>query len=81
MSRRSESCREDVIGRANVEDTPERLAYYEELGRHDAAALWTVANRIEPWEPVSASVEDGVPGEVASRGSPDPLSNPFFEED
>ena len=47
--------REDVAGRANVEDTPELRAYYGELGRLDAGALWTVANTIEPWEPVSRS--------------------------
>jgi gentisate 1,2-dioxygenase len=48
--------REDVIGRANVEDTDELLAYYKELEQHDAAALWTVANKIEPWQPQSVSV-------------------------
>ena len=48
--------REDVVGRANVEDTPELLAYYDELDRHKAGALWTVANKIEPWQPQSSSV-------------------------
>ena len=48
--------REDVVGRANVEDTPELTAYYRELEKYDAAALWTVANKIEPWQPQSASV-------------------------
>ena len=48
--------REDVVGRANVEDTPELTAYYRDLEKYDAAALWTVANKIEPWEPQSASV-------------------------
>ena len=56
MGRKHENYREDVPGRANVADTPERLAYYDELDRLDAGALWTVANRIEPWEPVSQSV-------------------------
>jgi len=51
-----ENYREDVAGRANVEDTPELAAYYDELERFDTAALWTVANKIEPWEPKSASV-------------------------
>ncbi|GIX12885.1 MAG: gentisate 1,2-dioxygenase [Paracoccaceae bacterium] len=51
-----ENWREDVAGRANVEDTPELLAYYDSLRGFHAAALWTVANRIEPWEPQSASV-------------------------
>ena len=37
MSRKPENHREDVIGRANVEDTPELLAYYEELDRHHAS--------------------------------------------
>ena len=48
--------REDVVGRANVEDTPELRAYYQELERFDTAALWTVANKIEPWQPQSQSV-------------------------
>jgi len=48
--------REDVVGRANVEDTPELLAYYDELDKHHTAALWTVANKIEPWQPQSSSV-------------------------
>jgi gentisate 1,2-dioxygenase len=48
--------REDIPGRANVEDTPELAAYYGELERLDAGALWTVANTIEPWEPKSGSV-------------------------
>jgi gentisate 1,2-dioxygenase len=47
--------REDVVGRANVADTPALIAYYQELRKLGSAALWTVANRIEPWEPVSAS--------------------------
>ncbi len=47
--------RENVAGRANVEDTPELEAYYAELDTLDAGALWTVANTIEPWEPVSQS--------------------------
>ncbi|PWE34388.1 NADPH dehydrogenase [Maritimibacter sp. 55A14] len=53
---RHDRYREDVPGRANVEDTPELLAYYDELERHGAGALWTVANKIEPWEPQSSSV-------------------------
>jgi gentisate 1,2-dioxygenase len=48
--------REDVIGRANVEETPELENYYKELERFEAAALWTVANKIEPWQPQSQSV-------------------------
>jgi len=48
--------REDVVGRANVEDTPELLAYYAELEKHETGALWTVANKIEPWQPKSSSV-------------------------
>ena len=51
-----ENHREDVAGRANVEDTPELLAYYDELQGLDAGALWTVANKIEPWQPKSSSV-------------------------
>ena len=48
--------REDVIGRANVADTPELEAYYDRLGAQDSYALWTVANSIEPWEPKPPSV-------------------------
>ncbi len=33
MSKPRENHREDVIGRANVEDTPELLAYYDELDK------------------------------------------------
>lgn len=56
MSSDRENYREDVAGRANVEDTPELLAYYDELEALEAGALWTVANKIEPWEPLSSSV-------------------------
>src|SRR4026208_2153207 len=47
--------REDVIGRANVEDTPELAAYYDQLGAQESYALWTVANSIEPWQPQPTS--------------------------
>src|SRR2546423_15684739 len=43
--------RENVAVRAIVEDSPEHDAYYAELERHAAGALWTVANEIEPWYP------------------------------
>lgn len=48
--------REDIAGRANVEDTPELVAYYRRLEALGTGALWTVANKIEPWEPVSTSI-------------------------
>jgi gentisate 1,2-dioxygenase len=47
--------REERIGRANVADTPELVAYYQRLKTLGAGALWTVANKIEPWEPASTS--------------------------
>ena len=47
--------REAVAGRANVEDTKELLSYYADLEKLEAGALWTVANKIEPWFPQSAS--------------------------
>lgn len=57
MATRSyDSYREEVIGRANVTDTPERVAYYQALEKLGAGALWNVANKIEPWEPVTDSV-------------------------
>ncbi|WP_417613265.1 cupin domain-containing protein [Parasphingorhabdus sp.] len=48
--------REEMAGRANVTDTPDRVAYYKRLSELGTGALWTVANKIEPWEPVSTSV-------------------------
>lgn len=48
--------REEMIGRANVGDTAELVDFYRDLESQHAGALWTVANKIEPWEPVSASV-------------------------
>ncbi len=48
--------REQVAGRADVADSPELLAYYADLERLKTGALWTVANKIEPWQPQSASV-------------------------
>lgn len=48
--------RESVAGRADVEDTPELVSYYKELESLNTAALWTVANKIEPWQPKSESV-------------------------
>jgi gentisate 1,2-dioxygenase len=48
--------REDVIGRANVEESPELKRYYGDLARQESYALWTVANAIEPWEPKPQSV-------------------------
>lgn len=53
---RYEQHREDTAGRANVADTPDLLAYYERLADLGAGALWTVANKIEPWEPASSSL-------------------------
>ncbi|MFI6157134.1 cupin domain-containing protein [Kitasatospora sp. NPDC051170] len=47
---------DDRIGRARVTDSPELLAYYEELAKVQAGALWTVANEIEPWYPQPKSV-------------------------
>lgn len=48
--------REDMLGRANVADTPERVAYYRRLAQLGTGALWTVANKIEPWQPASTSL-------------------------
>jgi gentisate 1,2-dioxygenase len=51
-----DSYRESVAGRANVADTPALAAYYQQLEQLDAGALWTIANKIEPWQPKSESV-------------------------
>jgi gentisate 1,2-dioxygenase len=48
--------RENVIGRANVDDTPELKAYYRALEGESLGALWSVANEIEPWYPRPKSV-------------------------
>jgi gentisate 1,2-dioxygenase len=48
--------RENVVGRANVEDTPALEAYYRELEKRELGALWNVANEIEPWYPQPRSV-------------------------
>ena len=48
--------RENVIGRANVEDTAELEAYYRALEGEQLGALWNVANEIEPWYPKPKSV-------------------------
>ena len=43
------------VGRARVVETGGLAAYYADLDRHETGALWTVANKIEPWEPVPSS--------------------------
>src|SRR4051812_10845315 len=48
--------RENIVGRANVEDTPQLEAYYRELEGEALGALWNVANEIEPWYPQPKSV-------------------------
>jgi len=48
--------RENIIGRANVEETPELEAYYKSLEGEALGALWNVANEIEPWYPQPKSV-------------------------
>ncbi|NEA30724.1 cupin domain-containing protein [Streptomyces sp. SID13031] len=47
---------DDVLGRARVRETAELQAYYERLEELDAGALWTIANKIEPWFPQPRSV-------------------------
>lgn len=51
-----ENHRESIAGRADVADTPELVAYYRQLSQLKTGALWTVANKIEPWQPKSSSV-------------------------
>ena len=48
--------RESTAGRADVADTPELVAYYRQLAELKTGALWTVANKIEPWQPKSSSL-------------------------
>lgn len=42
---------DDMLGRARVSDTDELRGYYDGLEKLDAGALWTIANKIEPWFP------------------------------
>lgn len=56
MTKSYDQYRESTLGRADVEDTPELLAYYRQLEELKVGALWTVANKIEPWQPKSDSV-------------------------
>ena len=56
MTAKHDQYRESIIGRADVADTPELVAYYTQLEKFETGALWTVANKIEPWQPKSASV-------------------------
>ena len=48
--------RENVLGRANVDDSPQLEAYYAALEGEALGALWNVANEIEPWHPQPKSV-------------------------
>lgn len=47
--------RDDQLGRARVKDNEALAAYYDELADLETGALWTVANDIEPWEPIPKS--------------------------
>lgn len=42
---------DDMLGRARVRDTADLEAYYAKLAALEAGALWTIANKIEPWYP------------------------------
>jgi gentisate 1,2-dioxygenase len=48
--------RDDILGRARVQDNPALEEYYGRLEDLRAGALWTVANKIEPWFPQPRSV-------------------------
>ena len=66
--------KEDIIGRSRVDDNAELEAFYKDLEKLGAGALWTVANDIEPWFPQPKSVpmlwryEDLRPHVVRSAG-------------
>lgn len=47
---------DDQLGRARVIDSAELRAYYARLAELKTGALWTVANKIEPWYPQPRSV-------------------------
>ena len=46
--------RDERIGHAIVKGNADLEAYYADLETQDTGALWTVANEIEPWEPVAS---------------------------
>lgn len=48
--------RDDILGRARVDNNETLLAFYDELAKFGTGALWEVANDIEPWEPAAPSV-------------------------
>ncbi len=54
----SKDTRNDQLGRARVTDNAALNAYYEELAGLETGALRTVANDIEPWEPIPAFSPD-----------------------
>ena len=47
---------DDTLGRAKVQDNEELRAYYKELEKNEASALWRVLNSIEPKFPTSRSI-------------------------
>jgi len=50
-ARSDPSMDDSQVGRARVQSTDELQQFYESLEQYEAAALWTVANDIEPWFP------------------------------
>ena len=44
-----------MAGRAKVRDDDRLRAFYRELEAHEAGALWTVLNALEPEHPTSTS--------------------------
>ena len=52
----SNELNDDLLGRARVADTEALRGYYGRLAELEAGALWTVANKIEPWFPQPKSV-------------------------
>lgn len=56
MSKKPVNIQEAMHGRADVSDSPELVAYYKQLHKFGADALWTVANAIEPWQPKSPTI-------------------------
>lgn len=56
MNNKPENIRENLYGRADVEDSEELLEYYKQLNKFGADGLWRVANAIEPWQPKSSSI-------------------------
>lgn len=55
MDKKTQLFDDSVYGRSRVAESDELKAYYQEVQDLGTKAFWTVANKIEPWEPRTLS--------------------------